>query len=1033
MPHSTLGRQARASVDIERKSRRAHLNCAIERAGDLLPMPGPITAFGFLNTLQALEDLPFDEGMRKGARLHGCQPYLPEDRYRERMSHGRIQIEDLEAVLREDLQARADQPIGALATRCELRLAMLQYSLPFGPREELRWFVAETETLARLREQAPLPVRQRFVEETRRWVMRDVRGSQGQFEDPSNLLGRRMLADLVQRYGESSIERWSPQTWESLSLNALWRVCCEGVRGLDSAAGRREAPVRHRDLLLAASGEDSDVLVHDVLIRFCAAFADQGLAGWPLPNREQGLYRAFCALYGQPGGPPYRWLRGLPQELARLQQAGLGPLESIEESLALLGVAEEQWDEFIMATLLALRGWAGMLWQMEIRSDRVPLPAPPGTLAEFLAVRLVLERVALAYVSRQALSYRGPLDGLGRAARAKTARSDSPSIEQRALLVFHLAQVLGWSPPTLHRLPRQVWAQLIAEIEDFSELERRWTFHQAYERRFRIQALDALAAHGRRTAPRTTRPRFQITCCIDAREESFRRHLEEISPSTETFGAPGFYGVAMYYRGAADAHFAALCPIVVKPQHWVVEDVVYTFEGSHRRRAKRRRALGTASHQVHMGSRGIAGGWLLTAGIGVLASVPLLARVLFPRLTARIRRTAGRFVRPPSMTRLRLERTAATPGPEEEQFGYSIEEMSNVGERMLRDLGLTSNFARLVVFLGHGSFCLNNPHKSAYDCGACSGSPGGANGRALAAMLNDRRVREILARRGLQVPDDTLFLGGLHNTAVDSVAFYDLDLLPKSHAKDFEALREILAEACQRNAHERCRRFDSAPLDLSFEAAHRHVEGRSEDLAQTRPEFGNASNAICFVGRRERTRGLFLDRRAFLTSYDPTLDDEQHGVLARILAAAVPVCEGINMQYNLSSIDSKGWACGTKLPHNVTSLLGVMDGAASDLRPGLPWQGVEIHEPLRLLFVIESTPEAMLSLMDRNELVGRILRNGWAQLAVLDPNSSQIQVFKNNEFHTYRPESAELPRAACSTDWYRGWRDHLGFAGIEGP
>ncbi|HVW36947.1 MAG TPA: putative inorganic carbon transporter subunit DabA, partial [Pirellulales bacterium] len=276
-------------------------------------------------------------------------------------------------------------------------------------------------------------------------------------------------------------------------------------------------------------------------------------------------------------------------------------------------------------------------------------------------------------------------------------------------------------------------------------------------------------------------------------------------------------------------------------------------------------------------------------------------------------------------------------------------------------------------------------------------------------------------------------LGGLHNTAVDSVTFYDLDLLPKSHAKDFESLRELLEEACQRNAHERCRRFDSAPLDLSFEAAHRHVEGRSEDLAQTRPEFGNASNALCVVGRRERTRGLYLDRRAFLTSYDPTQDDAEHNILARILAAAVPVCEGINMQYNLSSIDSKGWACGTKLPHNVTSLLGVMDGAASDLRPGLPWQGVEIHEPLRLLFVIETTPEAMLAIMDRNELVGRILRNGWSQLAVLDPDSSQIQVFKDHEFRPYRPESAELPRAACSTDWYRGWRDHLGFAAIERP
>ena len=57
------------------------------------------------------------------------------------------------------------------------------------------------------------------------------------------------------------------------------------------------------------------------------------------------------------------------------------------------------------------------------------------------------------------------------------------------------------------------------------------------------------------------------------------------------------------------------------------------------------------------------------------------------------------------------------------------------------------------------------------------------------------------------------------------------------------------------------------------------------------------------------------------------------------------------MQYFLSYVDSPGWACGTKLPHNITSLLGVMDGAASDLRPGLPWQSVEIHEPVRLLFV----------------------------------------------------------------------------------
>ena len=68
-----------------------------------------------------------------------------------------------------------------------------------------------------------------------------------------------------------------------------------------------------------------------------------------------------------------------------------------------------------------------------------------------------------------------------------------------------------------------------------------------------------------------------------------------------------------------------------------------------------------------------------------------------------------------------------------------------------------------------------------------------------------------------------------------------------------------------------------------------------------------------------------------------------------------------------------------------------MDGAASDLRTGLPWQMVEIHEPVRSLFIIETTPEAMLRIMDRNEGIGRLCRNGWVQLAVLDPEIARDQ------------------------------------------
>ncbi len=1011
------------------------LNRSIEKSAGLLPIHGPITAFVFLNTLQALEDLPFEQGLLLGANLFGVQPYLTEDRYREKLARGRIRLEDLSIVLRRDLAERADVKLASVTTPFEVRLAMLQHALQTGPVEELRWFIAETDALTRFRGDVPQAARARVIDETKRWVMRDLRDGGDDSHRSTASHGthdQHLHDDLIRRFGESTIEQWSDTTWESFTLRLLWRVCRDGALHLKSgstnAAGQHS--LRHRDALQRATNRDSDALVNDVLIRFCAAFTDQGMAGWKLPARDHGFYRAFCEVYSLPAGPPDLWMRGLAGELARVQAARLTPLDSIRESLDLLGVNDGEQDDFLTASLLALRGWAGMIWQLEVRPDRVALSAPRGSLVEFLAIRLILERVALTHLAADAMNYRGPLSGLRAATELKNGNGQTNPIEGRALLLFQVAQTFGWSPSGLHRLNADDWSALVSEIESFTSVERRRLFHLAFERRFRRRALDAISVHTKRESHRVPSPRFQAAFCIDTREESLRRHIEEVAPDAETFSTAGFFNVPIYFRGVADAHFSTLCPIVVRPQHWITEEVVYSLVDEDRRRAKTRKAIGTVSHSFHVGSRSIARGAVLTAGLGVLASIPLVARVLFPRLTARIRRRASQFVEAPQTTRLRLERTESPPGPEGNRIGFNLEEMANIGERVLRDIGLTSSYSRLFFFFGHGSFCLNNPHKSAYDCGACSGGAGGPNARALAAMLNDPRVRSILATRGVHVPDDTIFLGGQHNTCSDKLTFHDLDLLPKSHLADFEAARVSLETACERNAHERCRRFQSAPLNLSFAEAHRHVEGRSEDLAQTRPEFGNASNGICFVGRRSRTRGLYLDRRCFMQSYDPTQDDARLSILGRILAPVVPVCEGINLQYFFSYIDSPGWGCGTKLPHNVTSLLGVMDGASSDLRPGLPWQGVEIHEPVRLLFIIETTPDGIRQIMDRDPLVGKILRNGWSQLALLNPNSNEIVVYRQGEFYPYEPDITELPQAASSLDWYRGTRDHMDFAQI---
>lgn len=1016
------------------EDRFEHLRHSIAHAAHLLPSQGPIVVFVHHNTLHAFEHIPFEEAVLKGAETFDCEPYLTENRYREELNRGRIQQQDLSAVIIEDLGDSADQFVGCGSTRYLVRLLMLKYPVRTGPDAELRWLIAESDAMHHFRAETLLPIRQQMIQETRQWVMRDLRDTNS-FSDPRI---RGAIENLFNRFDRTNIETWSDATWESFTLHLLWRVCRHGVHSVPASHVVIPHFVRHRDALFSHAGLDSDRLVHEVLIRFCAAFLDQGLAHWTLPNRDDGLFRCFLAYY-RSSWPVERWLRRLPEVIAEIDQKNMGPLECIQESLDILGVAESEQEEFVVKTLLALRGWAGMIWQMESNAEWTVHPAPKNSLIEYLAIRLLLERLALKSMLPEAFNEDVPLAELRNKVRRLKHHAPTASVDQRAFQVFQLAQVMGWHPPSLHRLPREAWVQMIHEIESFSTLERRRLFHLAYERRYRNQTLDALALHGRRihsdhasavkaNGSVKASPAYQVVCCLDEREESFRRHLEEIDPECETLGAAGFFGVAMYYHGAAEAHFKPLCPIVVKPQHFVVEEPVYTFEESSKLVTRARQAWGRASHSVHIGSRTFVGG-LLTAFFGSLATFPLVTRVLFPRVTAQIRSAFGRMVNTP-VTRLRLERIEPTPGPSLPQVGYTVDEMADIVEGMLRAMGMVHELSKLILFLGHGSSSFNNPHAAAYDCGACGGNRGGPNARAFARMANDARVRRIIAGRGLSIPDHVYFIGGYHNTCDDSITYSDLDNLPESHRELFERAKRALLQARQRNAHERCRRFEAAPLDISRAAALRHVQGRAEDLSQTRPEYGHSTNAVTYIGRRKWTRGLFMDRRCFLTSYDPTTDDANGSILTRILQAVIPVCAGISLEYYFSRVDVGGYGCGTKLPHNIAALLGVMDGAASDLRTGLNWQMVEIHEPMRSLFILETTPEIVLGILERNPPLQQLVKNRWVQLATLNGATSTIHLFREGRFEPYSLESEELPVVRSSADWFRGWRDHLGYSSI---
>ncbi len=733
------------------------LSDLIDQAAHLLPAQGPITVFIHHNTLHGFEDLPFNEAVMKGAHLFGCQPYLSEDRYRQELMRGRIRFAELKETLENDLGDRAGEKIPCFGTRLDLRLAMLQNPLRTGPTAELVWHVAEAQVLRRVRQDVSAADRAQLIAETRRWVIRDLRafGDAIHNGSPSSSAGRRIpesLAELLFRFGKSKMENWTDEDWESLTLQALWRVCCDGVRDIPSESSSPPLAVRHRDVLLEATGVDTDLLVDDHLIPFCAAFLDQGFAHWELPHRDDGFYRSFCLLYRQPWGPPDFWMSGLAVEVGRLLDEQVGPLESIMESLRILGVARQEWERYVSATLLVLRGWAGMVRQIESLGDRVVHPVPQGSLVEFLAVRLLLDRFATAYTARTALGIETPVGEFWRLARGWVEPHWQHSVEQRAFPVFQLAQSFGLSPDVLYRLNPQEWRTILEEIDSFTSLERRRVFHLAYERRFYTQTADAIALHVQNPAPTPSQPRFQAIFCIDEREESIRRHIEELAPDATTFGTAGFFSVAMYYRGVADAHFIPLCPGAIRPSHWVVEQVVDRDDQADKRRRKTRHALGMASYRFNVGSRSLTAGALLTGAVGVLASIPLVARTLFPRLTSRFNRTLGRFVDSAPLTRLQLVRNDVEAGPEPGHLGFTVEEMANIAEKVLREIGMTSVFSHLVFVFGHGSTSLNNPHESAHDCGAC----GGAGWSQCASVGADAQRCADSRAAGAERPDDPL-------------------------------------------------------------------------------------------------------------------------------------------------------------------------------------------------------------------------------------------------------------------------------------
>ena len=540
----------------------------------------------------------------------------------------------------------------------------------------------------------------------------------------------------------------------------------------------------------------------------------------------------------------------------------------------------------------------------------------------------------------------------------------------------------------------KIWSPLSNKLDDlnFNLFEKVETteydtllaiWQEAYEFSFYDQVLGAVKLEDK--SEKNEIASFQAFFCIDDRECSIRRHVEKIDLNCKTYGTPGHFNVEFYFQPEHGKFHTKVCPAPVTPKFLVKE-----IENNTKRK-----------NEIHFTKQAnsLLFGWLFTHTVGLWSGFKLMLNIFSPRNSSLM---VSSFQHMAKNSKLSIENTHPNDKEGDLQIGFSIDEMTDRIEGLLKSTGLVDNFANIIYAVGHGSSSVNNTHYAVYDCGACSGRPGSVNARAISYMANHKIVREKLIKRGIIIPDETQFIGALHDTSRDEILFYDVEILSESNKIAHNQNETNFNLALDNNAKERARRFLLVDTHGTAKKIHDKVRKRSITWYEPRPELTHCGNALCIVGSRILSKGLFLDRRSFLNSYNYKIDPEGNYLLS-ILNAVAPVCGGINLEYYFSRVDNHLLGAGTKLPHNVMGLFGVANGIEGDLRTGLPNQMVEIHEPLRLMAIVEHYPEVILQAIKKNPSTYEWFANEWVRLAAIHPETGEFYLMRNGEFESYTP------------------------------
>jgi Uncharacterized protein conserved in bacteria, COG3002 len=537
------------------------------------------------------------------------------------------------------------------------------------------------------------------------------------------------------------------------------------------------------------------------------------------------------------------------------------------------------------------------------------------------------------------------------------------------------------------------------------------------------------------------KPVAQALFCIDVRSERFRRNLESLG-RYQTYGIAGFFGVPFALVNLQKGHEEFLCPVIVIPKN-VVFEMPYKKSGVGKEKAIHQILHGVKDHIlapfVAVEMIGLAFGFdflgktflpekylkLKERAIKDYTRTSLMVNKLSEEEIEQITRTYyftlirsvlqehlgmqdvdDKFVSrvyeacingedtldenlkkavEVLKSKYKVDRGYVELFKERlKSVGFTREEQAFLISTALKSIGLTKDFAPIVFVLGHESRSENNPYESALDCGACGGASGIYNARVFCVMANDPEVRQIMAQKhGLEIPSNTVFVPGIHNTTTDEILLCDLEFLPANYLPLLENIKKDFERARELTLIERGQSLNAKKPEEVYRKAY--------DWSEVRPEWGLSGNYAFIIGRRDLTSSANLMGRVFLHSYDYRVDKKGF-LLENILAGPAVVGQWINSEYYFSTVDNEVYGSGSKVYHNVVGRIGVMTGNYSDLRTGLPAQtvlkeGKPFHVPVRYTLFIEAPFELAKRAINKIRKIRELMQNEWINVIILDPES----------------------------------------------